>query len=89
MFTLSGFSWARCGVTICPTLLNSMSDGARYIMLLLYTEKVNTSVKSLTKVLLINLKGTVESYFLSINNNLGYSKLWKMSTKYHFICPPF
>ena len=28
MFALSGFSWARCGVTICPALLKSLSDGA-------------------------------------------------------------
>ena len=28
MFGLSGFSWARCGVTICPALLKSLSDGA-------------------------------------------------------------
>ena len=28
MFALSGFSWARCGVTICPALLKGLSDGA-------------------------------------------------------------
>ena len=52
MFNLLGFSWACCGVTICPALLRSLSDGALLAWIAKYL-RANwlTRGKSLTWIL--------------------------------------
>ena len=75
MFALSGFSWARRGVTICPALLERLSD--RALSERLYTIRVSQ--------LIVNSQFCCEGKFskliINVKMSIQRSPVWNYFKK--------